>query len=321
MTTVLDLKNNFAVDENILDEQLRQQAQGAFVGLAVGDALGATVEFMSSDEIQQQFGIHKDIIGGGWLKLPKGQVTDDTTMTFALAEAILCAERIDAMDIAEGFSNWMKAKPIDIGNTVKRGIIHYRYSGDSCAPEGFYDAGNGACMRVLGTVLATLWNSDYDAIKASKLQAHITHNNPTSDAGIECVTKLLRKLILGHDKFALQKSLLDSFISDNPEFEFRKRHISNPSGYIVHTLQAVLQAFFRHNSFEDILIDVVNRGGDADTTGAIAGMLCGAYYGLNRIPQRWLDAMDKLTIEKCRVQADQLLLLSMRSHANAGYIN
>ena len=90
---------------------------------------------------------------------------------------------------------------------------------------------------------------------------------------------------------------------------YDKRRRENPSGYVVDTLQAVFQSFFATESFEDCLIDVVNRGGDADTTGAIAGMLAGAYYGLESIPKRWLKAIDEDIATQCPAQARALLAL------------
>jgi ADP-ribosyl-[dinitrogen reductase] hydrolase len=83
----------------------------------------------------------------------------------------------------------------------------------------------------------------------------------------------------------------------------------NPSGYIVETMQAVFQAFFDTDSFEACLIDVVNRGGDADTTGAIAGMLAGALYGPAGIPLRWLHGLDKATRQACATQTEKLLAI------------
>ncbi|MBL8415398.1 MAG: ADP-ribosylglycohydrolase family protein, partial [Propionivibrio sp.] len=73
--------------------------------------------------------------------------------------------------------------------------------------------------------------------------------------------------------------------------------------------QAVFQSFFATASFEECLIDVVNRGGDADTTGAIAGMLAGARYGLQAIPKRWLKALDATTSRQCEDQARELIAL------------
>ncbi len=70
---------------------LLDRALGAYLGLAIGDALGATVEFMTPREIVAKHGVHRQMIGGGWLKLAPGQVTDDTTMSLALGKAILDA--------------------------------------------------------------------------------------------------------------------------------------------------------------------------------------------------------------------------------------
>jgi ADP-ribosyl-[dinitrogen reductase] hydrolase len=68
---------------------LFDHALGAYLGLAIGDALGATVEFMRPREIAAQYGVHREMQGGGWLKLARGQVTDDTTMSLALGDALL----------------------------------------------------------------------------------------------------------------------------------------------------------------------------------------------------------------------------------------
>ena len=96
----------------------------------------------------------------------------------------------------------------------------------------------------------------------------------------------------------------------HPIFAYDQRHRDNPSGFVVETLQAVFQALFATKSFESCLIEVVNRGGDADTTGAIAGMLAGACYGLAGIPQRWLKALDGTIRSRCEAQAPALLALA-----------
>src|SRR3990167_845853 len=69
--------------------ELFDKVLGAYLGLAIGDALGATVEFMRPREIEAQYGVHTEIVGGGWLKLARGQVTDDTTLSLALGSALL----------------------------------------------------------------------------------------------------------------------------------------------------------------------------------------------------------------------------------------
>lgn len=87
--------------------------------------------------------------------------------------------------------------------------------------------------------------------------------------------------------------------------------MTNPSGYIVDTLQAVFQAFSETNNFFDCLVNVVNRGGDADTTGAIAGMIAGSYYGAEAIPSQWLDQLNQNIYRQCEQQAVALLRLAL----------
>ncbi|MDR3323389.1 MAG: ADP-ribosylglycohydrolase family protein, partial [Zoogloeaceae bacterium] len=136
---------------------LQNRAFGAYLGLAIGDALGATVEFLTPHEIRHQFapagGMHKEIIGGGWLHLKPGQITDDTAMSLALGEAILAEGKVDALAAARAFDGWMRTKPIDIGNTVRRNLLRFRNTGEVCAPESEHDAGNGAVMRLLPVAL------------------------------------------------------------------------------------------------------------------------------------------------------------------------
>lgn len=312
--TALDQKTEPQGISSRITPRLLSQTYGSFLGLAVGDALGATLEFMEPHEIQKQYGVHRNIVGGGWLRLKKGDVTDDTSMTFALAESILNAGRVDAFAMAQGLSDWMVKKPVDIGNTVRKGIVHYRLSGIPCSPVSEHDAGNGACMRSLAIVMATLFASEKDAISASRLQSHITHNNTLSDVGTECIMRMLRAIFAGTDKQHIYQKFIPEFLQTHPEYEFRNTEINSPSGYIVETLQAVFQSFFFHDSFEEILVDVVNRGGDADTTGAIAGMLAGAYYSLENIPRKWLKSLRPDVVDTCYSLTDKLLKFSRSSY-------
>lgn len=287
---------------------LVSKAEAAYLGLAIGDALGATVEFMTPREIRAQFKLHRDITGGGWLRLKAGQVTDDTTMTLALGEAILArGGRVEPLACAQAFDAWMRAKPVDIGNTVRRNLIAFRKSGVPEAPPSEHDAGNGAAMRVLPVALAT-FGQDEAAVRAAVLaQAHVTHHNADSDAACLLITRLVQDALAGATLRELYRRHIRPFVAAYPQFAYRPRRRENPSGWIVETLQAVLQALLDTGSFEECLIDVVNRGGDADTTGAIAGMLAGALYGLEAIPRRWLKALDPTIRAACRRQAQALL--------------
>src|ERR1039458_9652289 len=99
---------------NYNPEELMSRARGSFIGLAIGDALGAPVEFMTAGEINAKYGVLKEIIGGGWLRLKPGQVTDDTEMALCIARAVVTTGGWSLSGIADNFSAWLKGKPVDV---------------------------------------------------------------------------------------------------------------------------------------------------------------------------------------------------------------
>ncbi|WP_237269423.1 ADP-ribosyl-[dinitrogen reductase] hydrolase [Pseudothauera hydrothermalis] len=271
-------------------EQLIDRACGVMLGLAIGDALGATVEFMTSREIAAQYGVHKRIVGGGWLRLPAGEVTDDTTMTFALAKAWLAAGGPPtAQQCAAAFDAWMRARPVDIGNTVRRGILRWRLHGSAQAPYSS-DAGNGGAMRCAAVALATLGAAEADIAAAALAQARVTHHNRLTDAATVALVRMVHAALAGRGLGGVL-NIAHALAADHPEFAFRTKRCDNPSGYIVDTMRAVCQAIDNNDGFAAVLIDVVNRGGDADTTGAIAGMVMGALVGESGLPSAWRRAL------------------------------
>ena len=291
------------------------RAAGALWGLALGDALGMPTQNLSPDVIRRRYGritgfvapFDDHPIAHG---LPAGAVTDDTEMSLALGNAIIAKRGVQAAAVAEAFSDWMRTKPVDIGNTVRRGIVRYRSSGATEMPENEHDAGNGACMRSLPVAIA-YWNASPEQRRqASRVQSHVTHNNPQADAGTECLLEMLVAAFHG-DSMAHLRELADGLVAQDKLYRFDVRRAENPSGWIVETLRAVFQAFFISDSFENILIDVVNRGGDADTTGAIAGMLAGAHFGVGAIPAHWVKALDDDVRRCCEDQALALLQLDV----------
>ncbi len=291
------------------------RAEAAYLGLAIGDALGATVEFMTPREIARQYGVHREIRGGGWLNLKPGQVTDDTTMALALGRAILAdSGEVRALSCARAFDGWMRGKPVDIGNTIRRNLITFRRTGNPEAPPSEHDAGNGAAMRVVPVALASLAWSDDEVRAAVRAQSHVTHNNPVSDAACELIVLSVRDFLSGDPLRHVYRQRIAPMIQRHPQFAYRNRRRENPSGWIVDTMQAVLQSLMDADGFEHCLVDVVNRGGDADTTGAIAGMLAGALYGIEAIPPRWLKALDPAVHRACREQARALVSVAESRH-------
>lgn len=291
-----------------MSDALIARAEAAYLGLALGDALGATVEFLTPREIQQQYGMHREIRGGGWLRLKLGQVTDDTTMSLALGDAILADDgEVRPLSCAQAFDAWMRGKPVDIGNTVRRNLVAFRRTGVPEALPSEFDAGNGAAMRVLPVALATLRQDEAVVRQAVHAQAHVTHNNAFSDAASEFIALAVRDFVHGEALRVVFQRRIQPLVAAWPEFNFRRARRENPSGWIVETMQVVLQALMDNDSFENCLVDATNRGGDADTTGAIVGMLAGALYGSKALPVRWLKALDPKVRQACTDQARALV--------------
>ncbi|MGK2943493.1 MAG: ADP-ribosyl-[dinitrogen reductase] hydrolase, partial [Desulfuromonadales bacterium] len=268
---------------------------------------GATTEFMTPAEIKATYKVHRKIIGGGWLHLKPGQVTDDTEMSLALGRALLTAGKWDRKGIAENFLAWMKSKPVDIGATCRRGIRDYMLKGQLETPYNDWDAGNGAAMRMAPVALFTL--GDVAALAQCSLeQAHLTHNHTLSDAACLAIGTMVHKAIFGCNRFELHE-VTRILVADYRSFRFND-YRGNATPYVVDTLQTVFNFIFTTGSFEECLVGVVNQGGDADTTGAIAGMIAGAFYGLDAIPVRWLKKLNRKVRAEVEDQALGLVGLS-----------
>ena len=298
--------------------KLFDRALGAYLGFAIGDALGATVEFMRPREIQDQYGLHREIIGGGWLKLARGQVTDDTTMSLALGGALLQGGRNGLQGFADGdetllrsigqaYVLWFKGKPVDCGNTCRRGIRRFMLDGTLSGAYNPGDAGNGALMRNLPAVLATL-GRDAEFERLSIAQARLTHHHPLSDAATLGIGALLRHLLGGASQGECQ-NWTAHWVSENPTFRFVP-YRGRATAYVVDTVQTVLHYLTLHDDFEAALVATVNQGDDADTTGALVGMLAGARCGASALPQRWLHRLHADIVRNITDQTSGLLALS-----------
>ena len=292
---------------NFEASELKQRARAAFIGLAVGDALGATVEFMTSTEITAKYGVFKEMIGGGWLHLKPGQVTDDTEMALCIARAVARNQGWSPEAIAHQFSAWLKSRPVDCGDTCRKGIRSFMLNGTLEVPYNQWDGGNGAAMRMLPAALLSL--PDTELMKKYTIeQAHLTHHQALSDAACICLGTLIHMILQGASKMQLRREV-DGFVTRFPSFCFVP-YRGLATGYVVDTLQTVFHWFFTGRNFEECLVGTVNQGADADTTGAICGMLAGAYYGMEDIPKRWQKKMDPKLLRELEEHADRLVMAS-----------
>ena len=289
---------------------VRDRYRGAVLGLAAGDALGTTLEFKAPGSFKPI----TEMAGGGPFGLKPGQWTDDTSMALCLAESLIEKRGFDPKDQMDRYCRWWKEGYLsstgacfDIGTTVKTALLHYRRSGEPFA--GSTDpstAGNGSLMRLAPVVLA--FQQDVElAIDNAGESSRTTHAAPTTIDACRYFAGLLLGALEGRSK----EESLSSFFYPAPEEQYWKCHPLSPeiaeiangsfkqkqppaiigSGFVVRSLEAALWAFYRSDSFREGALRAVNLGNDADTTGAIYGQLAGAFYGVNSIPEDWIERL------------------------------
>ena len=297
--------------------------RGALLGLAVGDALGTTLEFKPAGTFQP---IH-DMVGGGRFHLNPGEWTDDTSMALCLAESLVESNGFDPADQMRRYVRWWlnghlssNGYCFDIGNTVRQALEQFRGHGDPfrSGQSHPHSAGNGSLMRLAPIPLFFARDPDVAVARAADSSA-TTHAHAEAVDACRVFASFIVAAVQGKSKDAL---LTPDFVvtSDplpRPELalavarvvagSFLERHPPDirGTGYVVNTLEAALWAFANSESFENGALMAVNLGDDADTTGAVYGQLAGAYYGENEIPHRWRERIARR--ELIERMADRLL--------------
>lgn len=275
-------------------DKIQDRIRGALYGVAIGDAMGGPLEFCDADYIKTRYGQVREMIGGGWLNLEPGEVTDDTQMSLCVAEGILENPSAPVGPIGKRFIEWLDSDPKDVGATCHMAITKAKSSRSSAKiawSEAAYETavaqhgmngGNGALMR---TIYPAVFYHDAKTRKRYvKAIAEMTHRNDESTDICIQYCDLVHMAIFG----------------DYPNHDKLKHYKENasPTGYAVNTWSNVIDALAETQSFEEAIINAVNRGGDADTIGAITGGLVGACYGYDAIPKRWIKCLDRKLTEK-----------------------
>ena len=295
------------------------RARGILLGLACGDALGRPVEFASASEISADHGRLDEMVGHGTWNQPAGTITDDTEQALCIARSLVEHQAFDPADVAERFVAWYDSGPFDIGGMTRRALTRLK-RGDTWeeagqqvweqSPEG-QNAGNGSVMRC--PPLAIPYANDWDRlVEVSRQSSRITHADPRCTEGF-AVLNLTVAGLLENAETPLQDAL-DYVGADAPdELVTALRPLARgdspstleTSGYVVHLLQTALHDGLFTDSAEEAIVTAVNRGGDTDTIGAIAGAVAGARFGASTLPDRWLAAVD--AAEELELLAEQLL--------------
>ena len=269
---------------------------GCAVGAAVGDALGMALEFGPR---QPADALVREMRPG---RLPAGSFTDDTEMALALAESLLAHKPLDPADLAQRFLDWYRAGPADIGRQTHAVLSRFA-AGEAWEPavrdvqRRWPDsAGNGSLMRCWPVALAH-WRDLDRLLSDSRLQSRVTHPHPDCEAACAFVNVAIHYLVHGEAPkkavaLALDAAEVTGELRACAEAAPDRRPEDLPnSGWVRHTVESAVWALLTTDSFEEALVQAVNLGADADTTGAVAGALAGAAYGLEAVPLRWREAL------------------------------
>ncbi len=273
--------------------------RGSLLGLAIGDAVGTTLEFCPPESLESAQGGPLDFAPGKW--------TDDTSMALCLAESLLQCSGFNAKDQLDRYVRWMDegyysstGRCFDLGGTTSDALFRYKKTKEEfCGSEDILSAGNGSIMRLAPVVLFYAFTPK-NVYHYAALSSRTTHQ--AREAIDAC--RLFAHYILGALQGMEKTELLGKDYVDHCE-DFKQRPLTRGihaiacgsyrldqeivgSGYVVESLQAALWAFNKSTCFEDGLFLAVNLGHDADTTGAVYGQLAGAYYGLRSIPTHWV---------------------------------
>jgi ADP-ribosyl-[dinitrogen reductase] hydrolase len=292
-----------------MSQSIRDRLRGMLIGLAIGDALGATVEFSPPGSFPPVTGYR----GGGPHRLDPGEWTDDTAMALALADSIAEVEW-DLNDQADRYCAWMQrgeysvnGRCFDIGVTTAAALRRYCETEDAWTSGDPSEraSGNGSIMRLapVAIAFADLSPAQVELLAERAEESSLpTHASPQCCSACRYLAVVLAALAHAVDRDEVLSPdwpVLERLGPLHPAVEKVARgsfRVKAPpairgSGYVVDSLEAALWAFHDAADFREAVLKAVNLGDDADTTGAVCGQLAGAYWGESGIPAKWREGL------------------------------
>lgn len=296
------------IKETVMDSNTKDKMLGCLYGQAIGDALGLGTEFMSKNDVNNNYPkkltnysqIIQDRHRSRW---DKGAWTDDTEMMLCILRAFN-GERFDISKVAHNFKDWFNDCPLGIGNNTANVLVFGDYTENpQKAAEIIWNlsrknsAANGAIMR---TSVIGLEKEGYvdDAIDICKL----THFDPRCVGSCVIVVKIIHNLVWEDKGLTVEEIIsignqYDERIREwvklayNDSLNDLQLDDSKTMGYTLKTLAAALWCYFHSSDFKTGLIDIVNEGGDADTNAAVACAILGAKYGYRSMPSELIKGL------------------------------
>lgn len=271
--------------------------RGCLLGLAVGDAVGTTLEFKPKGS----FTPITDMVGGGPFRLKPGQWTDDTSMALCLATSLLECQGFDAEDQMQRYCRWQaegylssNGRCFDIGNTVSQALRSYKANGNpNAGSTEAWSAGNGSLMR-----LAPIPLFYYPHVEQTLAIAGAS--SMTTHGATECIDacRLYSRFVLRALTAETKEQVLftDGDFSGaakitaiaRGDYRDKNEHDIHGTGYVIDCLEAALWCFWTTDTFSAAILKAANLGDDADTTAAVCGQIAGAFYGRSGIPAVWI---------------------------------
>lgn len=293
-----------------ISNEAQSRLFGGVFGFCVGDMLGVPVEFSSRQERMSDPA--RELRAYGTYHQPFGTWSDDTSLMLCLMDAMCEEDLLNQLsrNMLAFYKNGMftpNGVVFDIGNSTAQALqkMAAGVSPVKCGGSSTMDNGNGSLMRILPLAFArTKWD-DHTFIRMVEDVSSFTHAHPRSKLACIFYTYLASELYAGVERFrALDNTI--RFITDNCKRTYASELASysyvldksflaaeseniRSSGYVIHTLEALLWSFYRTNSFRDAVLTAVNLGGDTDTIAALAGGLAGIWYGYSAIPSNWVE--------------------------------
>jgi len=285
--------------------------KSALFGVAVGDALGVPVEFKS----REYMNLHPvtGMTGFGTHNQPPGTWSDDSSLTFCLAEAL--TQGYDLNAIGQNFVNWYfsdywtaDGEVFDIGTGTGEAIVRLRrgsnpeLSGDTAVSSN----GNGALMRILPLMFRMLPRPLTERFEITRQVSSITHGHIRSIIACFYYLEFARQILEGREKFEIYRDLqkvisghLSALLIDPAEVVIFDRLLKydiyrlteseiHSGGHVIDTLEAAIWCLLTTGSYDEAVLRAVNLGHDTDTTAAVTGGLAGLLYGFDSIPDSWV---------------------------------
>lgn len=283
--------------------------RGCWLGLAVGDALGTTLEFTTPGSFEPL----TDMVGGGPFGLKAGQWTDDTAMAICLAESLIKCRGFDARDQMQRYVRWWRegvhsptGRCFDIGNATSAALARFEQNGEPFAgSDDPQTAGNGSIMR-LCPIPMFVSRRPLDLLQLAVDSSRTTHGARLCLDACRLFANLIAGALIGVSKDELLApdfditggELTTAGLADEIQtirtgsYKEKQPPTIRGTGFVVESLEAALWAFHSTDSFRAGALAAVNLGDDADTTGAVYGQLAGAHYGVDAIPTAWREKVE-----------------------------